>query len=927
MQIGFFDSGSDELTPQVKGQIFERFAKRLVEYTGYRDVVLRVKRASLEYDVEAVGNLSGRQLNGEAKAHEAAVAGKEVSAFFGKLVPLAAASDGGLDGLFISTSRLTPEGDDFLRSLTPTVLNGLRLTFTTLIGQAIPTFLSERNYCISEQGLRQAVTSATALHPHDTWLLLGVHGDVLLATAGPTAASAATHFLCFALNGDRADLPPDDVRRLRRQMTDLANLVFLPPAEMPKSDLSETPALPGVLAGTGWFDYKFPSPPDCFVGRDAALGTVTRLIRTVADGGTSIRAIQILSRSGVGKSSLLLKVAASSGEVAQLSETVDGRNLLAPGDFRLVVAALIRAASTALETQLAVPGSQEDVPTALAEAGEALRTHSLVAAIQIDQFEALLGRPDVFRTFLDLLAGTTERAVPIVWVLARKNDLAATYDESAAVDLTRLNELSLPVHLVDFSPPEEQTLLDRLAEEMEAKLSKELAEALLTFSAGFPWLLKRVCSHVLSMSRAGASQLELTRGGLRAEDLFDEDLAGLDEADKALLRVLAAHLPNNAGELGRRLEGEVSFQRLTVKLNDFLGRKLLRLSGDVYDTYNDVFKSYLLTGRIPFQARYVFRVTPGPALGLLPVILEEGGADTATFARRLGGNTTATYNKLRELRLLGILDPEVGKVRLSAEAEAALETDQLGSFLRQALRANALVSSVLDLISRSEAVDLRDVTQLLRTELPHIQARDTTWTTYASILINWLRYAGMVDVEGDHVKPRESASDELVLRRAFNLGNFAAGVFVPSVRPSKVKQLLEMLKDGAVTRTSVREHFGASSVAAVIRDARSLELVDDDGTTVALTAQGRALVADRAVLRDRDVAVLCLSKPNVRNLLAAAADNNLSAEQQREVLSRYGSASWSDQTWVWRMGILASWAVASGQAKGGRRGLRSDSRD
>ncbi|WP_157519401.1 hypothetical protein [Modestobacter sp. Leaf380] len=924
MQISFFDPTEDEISPQTKGHIFEQFAKRLVEYTGHRDVVLRVKRSSLEYDVEARSSLNGRQLNGEAKAHEAAISGKEVTAFFGKLVPLAHSSQNGLDGLFISTSRLTPDGEDFLRDLTPEVLSGLRMTFTTLVGEKIPQFLSERGHCASEESIKRTLAADTRLHPNDSWLVLGRRGDIIIVSAGPSAASAATHFVGFDLAGHRCVLTNDDVRRLRRQLVDLSNLTYLPPDEMPAPDIS-TPSLPGVLAGAGWFDYKFPSPPDCFVGRDTAIAAVQKFIQTVAEGATTLRAIQILSRSGVGKSSLLLKIGASSDETTQVSATVDGRNLLAPGDLRLVVAALLRTVQDAFEVELPVPSRQEDALTGLEKAAQELALRSRVALVQIDQFEALLGRPDVFRTFLDLVAATTDRALPLVWVLARKNDLAATYDEGAAVDLARLNELSLPVHLVDFTPPEEQALLDRLSTEMGAKLSKELAEALLTFSAGFPWLLKRVCSHVLSMSRVGATQTELTRGGLRAEDLFDEDLAGLDEADKALLRVLAAHLPNNAGELSRRLEGEVSFKRLTVKLNDFLGRKLLRLSGDVYDTYNDVFKSYLLTGRIPFQARYVFRVTPGPALGLLTSIVEEGGADTATFARRLGGNATATYNKLRELRLLGILAPEVGKVRLSSEAEAALEADQMGSFLRQALRANALVSSVLDLISRSDSVDLRDVTLLLRSELPHIEASDNTWTSYASILINWLRYAGMVDVEGEHVKPRESASDELVLRRAFNLGNFATNVFVPSVRPGKVRELLEMLRDGGIPRAVARERLGPSQVGSVMRDARSLDLIEDDGAVVRATAQGRAILAQANPLQDRDVAVVCLSKPNVRGLLDAAAETPLSSEQQREVLSRYGSASWSDQTWAWRTGILTAWAVASGQAKGGRRGLRSGS--
>lgn len=65
MRIAFFDSDVDQLTPRRKGQLFERLARRLVALSGYTDAHLRVKHASLEYDLEAKHNLNGRTLMGE----------------------------------------------------------------------------------------------------------------------------------------------------------------------------------------------------------------------------------------------------------------------------------------------------------------------------------------------------------------------------------------------------------------------------------------------------------------------------------------------------------------------------------------------------------------------------------------------------------------------------------------------------------------------------------------------------------------------------------------------------------------------------------------------------------------------------------------------------------------------------------------------
>ena len=826
LQIAFFDSSAEQITSYRKGQLFEKLATRIIDLCGYRDIRLRVKRASLEYDVEATAKLAPRKLRGEAKAHESAIAGKEISAFTGKLLPLAI-SEGGLDGLFISTSPLTPEGRDYLGTLTPDVLQVAKMTITTLVGQEIVEFLSSHGACIAETSLRAKVRSQTSLQPLDLWFVVGEHGDILVASVGATPASAPTSFITYDVNGERCKLDKRDAARLQKQLADLENLEYIPHG---KGDAlvieADTQAvLPGVLPGAGWFDYKFPSPPECFIGRVEPLNEILAYLETVRESRTAARAVQVLSRSGVGKSSLLLKVAASEGPAA--SVTVDGRNLLTPSDLRLVVAMLAQSVQAATATTVDAPVSQEGIAATLLQIAASLQDASSVATIQIDQFEALLSRPAVFQVVLDLVVTTTERALPIVWIMARKNDLATTYDEGAAVDLTRLNDLSRSIELDDFSPVEEKELLDRLARELGKPVSPQLTEAILTFSAGFPWLLKRVCAHLQSMVATGVEMAQLARGGLRAEDLFNEDLAGLDEADKALLRTLAANLPNTAAELNRRLEGEVSFQRLTNKLNDFLGRKLLRLSGNVYDTYNDVFKSYLLTDRIPFQARYVFRVTPGPVFGLLSRIADEGPVDLASFARRVGGNSTATYNKLRELRLLGFIDPEPGRVALSTEAAAAIETDQIGDFLRRALRANALVSRVLDLVASEDDVDLSSITELLQRQLPHISISSKTWIQYASILVNWLRYAGMVDMEGGRVRQRDSASDEMILRREFNLGNFAPGTFVPSTRPNRVVELLEFVRSRRVTRSDIDGELDAKSSAAVLRDARSLNLVED----------------------------------------------------------------------------------------------------
>ena len=64
----------------------------------------------------------------------------------------------------------------------------------------------------------------------------------------------------------------------------------------------------GVMHGEGWFDYQFPANPDRFIGRTSLINAFNDSVNDVKNGITSTKVIEILSRSGVGKSSISLKL-------------------------------------------------------------------------------------------------------------------------------------------------------------------------------------------------------------------------------------------------------------------------------------------------------------------------------------------------------------------------------------------------------------------------------------------------------------------------------------------------------------------------------------------------------------------------------------------------------------------------------------------
>jgi hypothetical protein len=911
MRVAFFEPSEPGLTNYRKGQLFERLTKRLVEASGYRDVSLRQKHNSLEYDVEARLALSATRLVGEAKAVERNIEGQVVSAFVGKLFPLATAER--IDGLFVSVSPFTPDARDYLASLDG-VLNNFNLSLTTLVGDEIPAFLRDRLGHASEDVLRERVKSSLGLQAFDVWLVVSEHEEFFVATCGPNRVETPTHFALFQTDGADLDIGLDLGGRLQLQLSDLTGLTLAQPAATQTQLAPKAERLPSVDPGAGWFDYRFPAPPDCFIGRQDAVEEVKRALADVTAGDTALRTVQILSRSGVGKSSLLLKLADELPDADVV--TIDARSLRVPSEARLVVAALVERANHSLGSTIEPPRTQDGAGPALEEVGNALAAARRAGVIELDQFESTLALPTVFAAVLDLIATTTSRGLPVIWVLARKNDLSTTFDESARVDLDRLNNQSKAIALDDFSAPEGGVLLERLSEELGRPLRPGLAEAISTFSAGFPWLHKRLCAHVLSMRDEGVSQEDLLQQGLRAEDLFEEDMAGLSEADKALLRRIAAYLPSTGAELARDLESEISAQRLREKLNEFLGQKLLRLTGDVFDTYNDVFKTYLVTDQVPFKSRYIFRVSPKAALDLLPDIAEVSPATIASFQKHIGGSSRiALLNKLRELRLLGLISPERGRVALTPEAQAALESDTLGELLRTRLRGNALVLRVLDLLAARETITMDAISEELRAQLPHLDVADATWKLYARQLAAWLDFSGLAYIEGEALRIREFPADDSLRGRDFYGARFVPNTFMPSVRPKLVVELTEALRSGPLSRVEVYGRWGNQHAPGMLRDAETLDLVEIVDDAVRTASQGEILHRRTNNVTELDVAQLALMKPNVKALVVAATEAPLDVAGQRELISGFGSANWTDGTWKWRLGILMAWLTATGQVR------------
>jgi hypothetical protein len=246
-----------------------------------------------------------------------------------------------------------------------------------------------------------------------------------------------------------------------------------------------------------------------------------------------------------------------------------------------------------------------------------------------------------------------------------------------------------------------------------------------------------------------------------------------------------------------------------------LNRRLIVKSGTKYNIYWDIFRDYLVEGKIrPIGESFLLRQFPMPCVKTLKFIIERR---TASLDEILAGpprlSEGTALNRLRELRYLGAVTKAQDQDRYTIRPTIRNE-DDFKTFMRGRLEEHILARTLTRL--EGDAISHEDVVEALRLVFKRYSFRAKTWRTYASYFIGWFRYAG-VDFG----------------RRLRFLPVRAGGVasFIPQWRPEKDYEVLLRFKGlGRISRTKDLEK--------PLYDLRVLGLIENDGHDAALTKRG-----------------------------------------------------------------------------------------
>ena len=860
-----------------RGRVLAKFARRLLETQNF-EVADELRLTGMEVDLLAKERTTGERVLVECKAHRANIAAEVIYKILGQVT-----GKGFSAGWLISTHALSKDAKGFCDEW-----------------EAKPPEENRRLQVYAPERLIQRLVNAGVIKSpaslqrpaelrvtEEVYLLLTLTGEYWAIPVPDLSTGVRQAALLFdAPTGTRV-LDEGALATIAQTDTSLADLTWLSdhgarPDRGAERLREELQSIVRVPVADHWADYR-PARPEDFVGRDEILKGVFTLLDRVRTGETRTRLLAIKAPSGWGKSSCVLKIAASAERVQSRKRififAVDCR---AAATRRFGELALFRTFEEAIRQgfisdpgNFAFGGADNPFATeAMRKIVSDLKRQDKVVCLLFDQFEELLYKDElssVFDEIKTLCNAVDEAQENVVVGFSWKTDGAIPPEHKAYHLWHSLADRRLEFELPPFTVNEVSTALNRFSKELGQPLVPQLRRLLQDHCQGYPWLLKKLCIHVLAQAKAGLDQNDILVRSLSIQELFEKDVELLSAAQIACLKATAADAPAEFFKIVNTFGEEV--------VSSLVDRRLMVKTGPRLNIYWDIFRDYLLTGKAPqIPVTYVPQAGYVRYAQALSFLLGKERVTYGALANELGVSEGATDNIVRDLVSIG--NAEANR---QAALVRALQEDEISAagVALAFCQSHVVYRKLISEVGQGSAFTEEKFKRMWR-EIPGIAAgTEHTWEGYTQRMLRWFLGVGLIEPDGDSFVTREPAARlELLSQPVDRYLHRGENVFFGEAPPDKVIAALDQARSREVSRADLEARHGQNTVTALV----NLGLLRLSGVPVLANSEATISAVRTAASTGRAVVL-------VRQLLAN--DAALTGEAIGEAVARHLGRTWS----------------------------------
>lgn len=659
-----------------------------------------------------------------------------------------------------------------------------------------------------------------------------------------------------------------------------------------------------VIPGDTWDDPR-PARPADFVGRDEVLSEIVSFLADGRAGVTQTRSFAVLAPSGWGKSSLALKLVreAGTGRLGKCSVTaIDSRSATSPAFVAEALRLALRDAGAMGDSRksgLRVQSLREPLASPeIRRALEDLKDQGKLCVLLFDQFEELFAKETLFEVFhavRDLTLDVDASQVPLILGFAWKTDVSLPQEHPAYHLWHQLADRRRTFKVGEFGKGEILKVISKAEHALDKKISPALRSRLAEQCQGLPWLLKKLLVHVLQRVTTVESQYLLLERELDIEQLFKQDLEQLKDEHIKCLNYVASRAPIAVTEI------EDKFTRETTNL--LIHQRLLVRSGMNYVIYWDIFRDYLVEGKVPVipWAR-TFQRKPAVSVRALSILDKQGPLSATALGGHLGLKERPTWNLLGDLVSLQLVESAGPSMYRVSRHIVNLTAENIAEAVRNQLRKHVVAQGIDKIFTKGQIVDYDSWITFFKNQQPRGQAFTSgTLRQYAGNLKSWLTFAGLLELHPRGVARADGSGAQMGIASA---SKSIGGLFLGTAAPARLEDLLARVfdNDGALTRAEL-EPLGLRNAIA---DAIALGLLDSINGTLVLRPQIRS--SQELVAHGKHMVV---RQPAVRLALECMRDASGDKTKAAENLGMALGAHWKLASSMRYLGGLlrfASWS-------------------
>lgn len=723
---------------KAKGDLLEGLAKKILLAQNF-DVIEEIRIVGAELDLLCRHRVSGKEIYVECKAQRDPVSAPVLRQLWGT-VDFEEYSEGWL----ISTSEFTKDAKGFIESWkSKNKEKAERLSFyhPKLIIEAL-----ERSSIITGKPVLVAKELVSSPEVLGDWTLLiseyGMYWCVYTLKGG-----APYGVLIFCASSGKQICDEETIQNIATLDTTISDYdLRVGIREAVASVITYPNKLPPVVQvqiGESWDDYR-PARPKDFVGRDSTQKEILYFLDSAKE-KTSTRIFAITGNSGLGKSSLIAKLRDRSRNIRYKNKyfvyAVDVRGAR---ESSYIPASLIASLREAQKN-----GFGDEVELTLTDPSTPLNSSSIqsyldslekkeqIVCLVFDQFEELYSKPELFGIFKaakDLMLDVAGSQRNFILGFAWKTDSTTQQDHPAYHLWHELADHRREFRLDVFDRGEIAKSITKFEKEIKQKISAEIRHQITEVSQGFPWLLKKLCINLYESINKG-EKADSVLIDLDVERLFQADLNLLNAQELACLRLIAQKAPADWSEI-------IETSGATV-LNNLVHKRLVIKSGDRLNVYWDIFKDYLLTGRVPVVPyNYIPTSDPSSIINVCTKLKVDEFSDSVSIAKSVGLNEKTIWNIGADLVMLGLAERDGTSFKISTKLGSNDEKNIL-KLLRETLEKHSLKVALFKNYA-GKTISPSVIHETFRESIPKGKFSEKTWNTYSNRLTNYLVYGGFL---------------------------------------------------------------------------------------------------------------------------------------------------------------------------------------